>query len=212
MNADTVYVLLAILISLLVTIFLPKYVGKKAENLATKEDISEITDQIESVKMEYANLLASTRAELSAQINTHGFRYEKEYEVLDSLTELLVEVRDAALSLRPVADYVDPNKSEDEIKQERLERFVKARSALYLKCERKRPFFPDEIYRLITEVRKTAISESIQYRHRDSSGKDWLKYWDDAEKNQAEIASKADAAMEKIRERITKWETLTGSD
>ena len=35
--------------------YLPGYFGKKGENLATKEDIAEITSQIEQVKMEFTN-------------------------------------------------------------------------------------------------------------------------------------------------------------
>ncbi|NQY26681.1 MAG: hypothetical protein HRT92_05830 [Piscirickettsiaceae bacterium] len=44
------YVVIAFLFGLLIKSFLPNYVKKKAENLATKEDIKNITEKIESVR------------------------------------------------------------------------------------------------------------------------------------------------------------------
>ncbi|HAS8570385.1 TPA: hypothetical protein I7778_22145, partial [Vibrio vulnificus] len=44
------YLVIAFLFGLLVKSFLPNYVKKKAENLATKEDIKNITEKIELVK------------------------------------------------------------------------------------------------------------------------------------------------------------------
>lgn len=42
--------------------YLPSYFSKKAENLATREDIAAITHQIESVKTQYAVLIEETKA------------------------------------------------------------------------------------------------------------------------------------------------------
>ncbi len=207
-----VYSLIGLVAGLLLNNFLPKYFGKKGENLATKEDITEITNKIETVKHDYAQQLESTKAALSAQLNTHGFRYEKEYEVLNELTALLVEVRDASLSLRPAVDFKDAAKKEDEIKRERLQRFYEGLRTLYLYREKKRPFYPDDLYQSIKAVEKIAHTEAVRYQHQDpSKGKDFMKYWDEAEKSQAEIAALAETAMKMIRERVTKWESLGSS-
>lgn len=198
-------------LGLLINGFLQKYFGKKGENLATKEDISEITNKIETVKHDYARQLESTKAQLSAQISTHGFRYEKEYEVLSELTALLVDVRDASLSLRPVMDYRDPLKTEDEIKKERLQRFFDTKRALYISREKKRPFYPAQIYEAILAVEKVARTESITYQYKDpNSDRNFMSYWEEAEKNQKEIAHLAEDAMGHIRKRVTKWEALSG--
>lgn len=45
----------AVIISLLLNKFLPAYFSEKGKNLATKEDISQITEKIESVKSIYNN-------------------------------------------------------------------------------------------------------------------------------------------------------------
>jgi hypothetical protein len=190
--------------------FLPAYFRKKGENLATKEDIAIITNKIESVKHDYAEQLEATKASLSAQLNKHGFRYEKEYQVLSKLTALLVEVRDASLNLRPSMDIRDSNKPEEEIKVERLLRFNKAGRALYLYRENKRPFYPNEIYEVIQSIENTAYSESIAYHYKDPSApRNVITYWDEAQKNQATITEISESAMAIIRARVTVWEALS---
>lgn len=47
---------------LLLKSFLPSYLAQKAQNLATKEDIARITNEIERVKSEYAFLLEELKA------------------------------------------------------------------------------------------------------------------------------------------------------
>ncbi|MBK7846967.1 MAG: hypothetical protein IPJ73_06385 [Zoogloea sp.] len=209
MSPGIAWILLSLLFGLILGNFLPKYFSKKGENLATKEDISEITDKIESVKHDYANDLESVKAELSAKLNTHGFRYENEYNILSELTGLLVDVRDASVSLRPVMDFKDPDKTDADIKRERLQRLFEARKLLYFAREKKRPFYPEEIYQSILVIEKTVRTESVkdQYQSPFDEG-NFMSYWEEAEKNQNEIAASAEAAMEKIRSRVNKWESL----
>jgi hypothetical protein len=59
-----VYSLIAIaffLLGLLVREFLPSYLRKKAENLATKEDIAQITKLQKAVEHQFANLIESSK-------------------------------------------------------------------------------------------------------------------------------------------------------
>lgn len=196
-------------LGLLTNSFLPKYFGRKGDNLATKEDIGEITDKIETVKHDYASQLESVKAELSAKLSTYGFRYEKEYEVLDELTTLLVDVRDASISMRPILDVRDAEKTKDDIKKERLKRFFDARRSLYIAREKKRPLYPEEIYQTIVAIEKIAHTESIDYQYEDPFEKgNFLSYWESAEKNQKEITGLVETAMMKIRARVTTWEAL----
>lgn len=46
--------ILTILLGLLFSIYLPSYTKEKAKNLATKEDIEDITNMVESVRAEFA--------------------------------------------------------------------------------------------------------------------------------------------------------------
>ncbi|ROL85559.1 hypothetical protein BK636_03500 [Pseudomonas chlororaphis] len=198
----------AFVAGLLLKSFLPGYFKKKAENLATKEDIADITQKIETVKHEYATQLESAKADLSVLVTRHGFRYEKEYDVLGRLTELLVELRDASVGLRPVVDFRDPDLSADEVKQQRLARLHEAGRMVYLESQRKRPFFPGDIYDSIEAILKITHSESIEYRLKDPfEGEGFMEYWESAEKNQNAITQSVEDAMELIRNRVIKWDS-----
>ncbi len=179
----------------LVGTFLIQYLREKGKNLATKEDVRNITERIESVKSQYAS-----------QLHISQVRYEKEFEILSDLAEKLVELRDAALSLRPATDYFSPNETEDERKQKRLTRFQEAMRALYLVAERRRPFYPEELYKVLNEFSQASWSEAVGYRlgRMDVDP----KYWEVAEKNAQAISSLANKALDAIRERIRTWERL----
>ncbi|MBD5771860.1 hypothetical protein [Marinomonas colpomeniae] len=188
------------------------YASEKGKNLATKEDISEITKKIENVRFDYAGQLERSKTHFNAQLKNHGFRYEKEFEILQELTALLVETRDTCLSLRPIMDHVDPNQSEEERKKERLGRFYKARRELYLARETKQPFYPEEIYEAIVSVENATHRESVRYRHRDPfRDDDRYDYWEDAEKRQEEVVNNADTAIKIIRSRVREWELVETS-
>lgn len=203
------WIIVAFIAGLFLKSFFPEYFKKKAENLATKEDIADITNQIESVKHEYATQLENARADLSALVTRHGFRYEKEYEVLARLTELLVDLRDASNSLRPAVDYKDPSLTEDQIKQNRLTRLHEAGRLVYRESQINRPFFPGDIFDSIDAILKISHLESIEYRIKDPfKGEAFLEYWENAEKNQKAITQAVEDAMDLIRQRVTKWDSI----
>ncbi|MGF1888105.1 hypothetical protein L4D13_18425 [Photobacterium profundum] len=207
-----VIILLAIGCLVLFRKMLFSYSSEKGKNLATKEDISQITDKIEVVKLDYAKQLESTKADLSVQLNNHGYRYEKEYEVLAELTSNLVDLRNIVLQLRPQLDFVDPTKDKEAIKQERLNKYFEARRELFFTREKKRPFYPSDIYEAVLDVDKAAQSESIEYEYRDPmEEKNHREYWENADKKQKEIIANVEIAMEKIRSRVTYWEAITSN-
>ena len=51
------------IIYFLIKSYIPSYLSEKAKNLATKEDISGITDQVEAVKTGYAKILEEVRSD-----------------------------------------------------------------------------------------------------------------------------------------------------
>lgn len=55
-------VVAGLVLFLLIKYFLPSYFSEKGKNLATKEDIEEITDKVESVRADYAHMLEELRS------------------------------------------------------------------------------------------------------------------------------------------------------
>ena len=110
-----------IALGLLLYRYLPSYAAQKGRNLATKEDVAEITTSIESVKSGYAHELEGVRAAIESRLGIHQFRYQREFEILVRLSKKVVELRDATMMLRPESELVNPDESEDDRKQRKLE-------------------------------------------------------------------------------------------
>lgn len=62
--------------------FLPSYLSQKATNLATKEDISEITNHVEQIKSQYALLLEASKARHQLRLAAIDKRLEAHQEAL----------------------------------------------------------------------------------------------------------------------------------
>jgi hypothetical protein len=95
---QVIAVLGLLVVGWLVKSYMPSYYSEKGKNLATKEDIAEITHRIEQVK-----------ASLSSRLHIHQTRYDHEFKLLLELSEKLVAAREAATGLRPEAAYDDIN-------------------------------------------------------------------------------------------------------
>lgn len=61
---DVAWLILACLGALLVKSYLPGYIGEKAKNLATKEDVASITSKIEEVKAEYVKQIELYKSDI----------------------------------------------------------------------------------------------------------------------------------------------------
>jgi len=68
--------------------FIPSYLSKKAENLATHEDIAKITDEIERVKTQYAVLLEELRAKNQLRLAAIDRRLQAHQEAFTLWREL----------------------------------------------------------------------------------------------------------------------------
>ena len=81
--------------------YLPTYLSKKGENLATKEDIAEITQRIESVKNSYASQLERFRSALSVSANQRTAFTEQQRRTLFQFFDHCVELIADKLRVNP---------------------------------------------------------------------------------------------------------------
>ena len=72
--------------------YFPKYVSEKAKNLATKEDIADITDRIEGVKSGYAHSLEKAKCEYQVKSALQQAFQSKCLEALVAANDLLVDI------------------------------------------------------------------------------------------------------------------------
>jgi hypothetical protein len=174
------------------------YAAEKGKNAATKEDIEEITDKIESVKRLYSEELELVRATLGSRSHTYHVRYEREFDIVLELTEKLVDLRNAALSLRPIMRLGDREKSE--LRDE----YFRAERALTRFADTRRPFFPEGIYQALYDVGQAAWAEAVQ--HGMYTPDNNPNYWTDAQKNAETILTLSNNALDMIRARVQRWE------
>lgn len=69
--------------------YLPSYFSKKAENLATREDIAGITHEIESIKTQYAVLIEETKAKHQLRVAALDRRLQAHQEAFTLWREIL---------------------------------------------------------------------------------------------------------------------------
>ncbi len=177
--------------------FLRVYLDEKAKNLATKEDIRKLTQEVEAVKLHYAS-----------QLHVAQVRYQREFEILSDLAQKLVELRDAALTLRPIADSFDPSETDEQRKERRLKKWFETARALYQAAEKYRPFYPEEIYRAYQSLDRVVYDEALSYelgRMNVDPG-----YREKAEVNASKISELANATLSAIRDRVRTWELNDG--
>lgn len=92
--ADVALLTALAIVGYLLKNYLPSYFGEKGKNLATKEDISEITEKIESVRTQYSSAIERLRVDLRRNAFEHETRFSKLHErrvqAIDGLYKRLV--------------------------------------------------------------------------------------------------------------------------
>lgn len=89
---DVVLLVLIFIVGLLIKIYLPGYIGEKAKNLATKEDIADITSKIEQVKVEYAKQLELYKSDVWQTQQRYLQIQEVEKLKVDTFKKAVVDV------------------------------------------------------------------------------------------------------------------------
>ena len=79
-------------VTLFVKSFFPFYIGEKGKNLATKEDISVITEKIESVKSEYARELERAKSHFQIESSLKQAFQSQSLKALEAINQLLVDI------------------------------------------------------------------------------------------------------------------------
>ena len=172
-------IIIAVILGLVIKSYLPAYFSKKGENLATKEDIKDITEKVEEIRVEYAK-----------RQHTSERAFDKEFDVLSELWQALVELRHSTLNLRPILDSVDPKETEEQRKLKRLNKFSESYNNFLSKLWQYQPFYPKEIFDALEEIRTFAYSEVLDYELAET--RHIREYWDKAKENSEAIVSGID--------------------
>lgn len=83
-----------VVIGLLVRSFLPSYAKQKGKNLATKEDISEITSKVEEVRSQHTAQLERLKIDLGVLAKKMTYFWMKKCEYITSCKKDLLLLND----------------------------------------------------------------------------------------------------------------------
>jgi hypothetical protein len=168
--------------------FLAVYLRRKGENLATKEDISEITDKVESVKHTYA------KENYKFQVACSGL-LQKRAEAIEELYHLIVDIEE--IFGRFVDFYEWKNdKSKQELRTEGcnllfefLRKYKKSRIYFNESTCDKLKLFLDSIY-------KTTIGFSAALTFKNEEPKNFTNQWAQANEDYNKIIPNVRLAIE----------------
>jgi len=133
------------------------YLAEKGKQSATKEDIEQITRQIESVRTEHLSLLELLKLELSKKGTIHRLRMEKEFETLTLAWDALAKLQFATEQLFPSG--LQPRLESDQRRiqvEERANAFYQAYDACRNAIHKHKPFFPDDLDKVLFKILQTA--------------------------------------------------------
>jgi hypothetical protein len=154
---SSVAILGVAIIALLWKTYLPSYLKKKAEHLATKEDIGEITEQVKEVEAKYNVDLARLNAKLATACEVNSKQFELELRAYEQIWASLVRVRAAFLLHRSLA-RTDRQVSAEENDDKNYAALLQSLSSFNQIVENQRPFYSPGIWKSITE-----LAEIISY-------------------------------------------------
>ena len=77
---------------LIIRFYIPSYLGEKAKNLATREDISAITHEMEKVRIEYSSLVEELKARHQLRLAAVDKRLQAHQEAFTKWRELMATV------------------------------------------------------------------------------------------------------------------------
>lgn len=188
--------------------YLPSYIKEKGKNLATREDIHEITRQIESAKIEYSRELEGLKNQLNLKFHAHTVRFEKEFRVLEEVWSRLIDLHNAGAAFKPGFKSGKSDKAEDR------KRFGESYSALLRTIDVQKPFFPQEVFNLLEGYRKSQYEYFVDHEFitEPDFQRDWVtpEFWEKRKENLKEIEKLAEGVCKTIRERleagaVTSW-------
>lgn len=182
---------------------LRSYLAEKGKNVATKEDLAEITSAVEEIRRESLSALEREKARLQHTQLVNARQYELELEAYRAVWSSLLPVHKAAGALRPMLDYgLVEGETEESRQQARLAEFGNSFNPFTEAVWMHRPFYPAEVFAALDELRRLMYEEAIDYQYMDPR-EDRREYWTKARANAKAISEQVVQVCETIRHRLS---------
>jgi hypothetical protein len=135
-----------------------------------------------------------------ASIHVSKTQFDTEFQIYQQVWKKLVTLRQRTLSMRPVADSIEPNESDEDRMRKRLSEFQSAYNSFIDTTEGEKPFYAPCVYKSLKEINLLCYEEAIDYQYSDQSAV--REYWEKSKANSEKIVVAIDECCEEIRSRI----------
>ena len=142
--------------------------------------------------------LKKEQAKLDKGLHIHKVKFEKEFLLYQDIWGKLVDLKRAALTLRPMLDSVSRNESNEDRKSRRLKEYHEALNLYVDAVEYSQPFYAEDVYSSLQAVLDATYKESVEYRCGEERDQD---YWNASQKNSKEIFELIQVCQKAIRKR-----------
>ncbi len=158
---------------------------------------------MENVRAQYQKEIQSIRGQIERKHIVHQRQFETEFKVYKQLWQLLANATSTTLSLRPMLDYRAPDKTEEQVKEDKLQQMDKDLRAFVEYFIHNQPFVAQNIFLKCKEIRHLMYIEGVEYAHADRHN---VEYWKRAGANAEHIGKMADDLCDAIRARIAEYD------
>ena len=178
-----------------VGIYLRQYISKKAENLASKEDLAGLTSIVEAVKTSFRLHEESVKAALAKDVTAHDARFRMELPIYREIWEKYCEV-DAALTHVRVAAGAGRT-TDGRTHTDAHKAFQSSLAALQSTGRKHDPFFAPEVNMAVLEstlpLRQIAATGLLQETAENQAA---------LERDSTAVAEAVDVLRRAIRDRL----------
>ncbi|ELY4673573.1 hypothetical protein SM021_004233 [Cronobacter muytjensii] len=146
-----------------------------------------------------------TNAEFKSQFekinHVSKSQFDKEFAIYHEIWACIFGVANSVSKLRPVLDRYAPDESREVRRERRLKTFYDNYNPLVVAMESNRPFYFEDVYKLVCEYRDLCRKEALEYQHEDDYPHP-KKYWESHQENMRLIKDCMEKCSEAIRDRI----------
>jgi hypothetical protein len=185
--------------------FLSAYLTTKGKNLATKEDVGEITTKIEATKAEFTERLAVLKSELASRGYYSQIRYEREVKVFTELWPIIYKVSVALHKLMPHFSGDMERDLQDPTTKPLYQEFLIAHSELHDAVWNSRPFYPQEIWNELNALLNLFWDRVVGFKIKETNI-NRFSFWTTIKDNKDKIDVAIDRVCEAIRKRLTDFD------
>lgn len=169
-------------------LYFERYKRKQDEKIKSLQSRLDLTNAEMKSKLENINHVSKAQ-------------FDKEFSIYHEIWSCIFEVADSVSKLRPVLDHFDPNESSEERRERRLKAFYDRYNPLVVAIESNRPFYFEQVYKLVCEYRDLCRKEAFEYQHYEDYP-NFKDYWESHEDNMKLIKEVMQKCSEAIRDRI----------